>query len=421
MGMLAMSHRPPLYFLHIPKTAGTSIHAWLSGKYAFEQVFAGVDPAEVAGFAPADLDGYRYYSGHLGMGFSRRLKTEPRVVTWLRDPASRLFSSYNYLRSLDSEALRLLTDPFARAQREQALNLTFDQWVRLPQRTYAMHNLMAYSLAAPDARGTAILDSAKANLKSLAHFGLVERMQDSIDLLCFLFRWQPEEFTFYENRTQGQCTGSFSNATLAAIRKQNQLDIVLYNFARSLFDRRIRDMRSKLNLAGVDRARSLEAMRRWFREKNVGSLAATGWCSLDAARVGGGWVRPIRNADGRFVRWTGPEADSVLYLDAPRGDDLLISFMILSVMDAEILGSLRLELNGAPLAHSIEPSPLPDYPFAHLCQAKVSATLLDREPGLARLVFRVSRTFPEPAASDPIAGPKHLGLCLEEVKVRRIA
>ncbi|EPX75552.1 sulfotransferase family 2 domain-containing protein [Salipiger mucosus] len=85
-------------FLHIPKTAGQTIHAELArtmGKKA-------VSPVRVhtqAGPGAAQLPpGYRLYSGHIDWEALETLP-EPRFVfTVLRDPLERIASFYFYLR-----------------------------------------------------------------------------------------------------------------------------------------------------------------------------------------------------------------------------------------------------------------------------------------------------------------------------------
>lgn len=87
-----------IVFLHIPKTAGQTIHAELSrvvgaGKVSPVRVHTEAGPG-IGQFPP----GYRLYSGHIDW---EGLETvpEPRFVfTVLRDPLERIASFYFYLR-----------------------------------------------------------------------------------------------------------------------------------------------------------------------------------------------------------------------------------------------------------------------------------------------------------------------------------
>jgi len=102
--MNARSARP-IVFLHIPKTAGQTIHNQLAQMVGTEAV----SPIRVHSQKPQGLQmppGYRLYSGHLDWTEVDGL-ADPFIFTVLRDPAERIASFYFYLLA---EA-RLLTPP----------------------------------------------------------------------------------------------------------------------------------------------------------------------------------------------------------------------------------------------------------------------------------------------------------------------
>ncbi|SIT18039.1 Sulfotransferase family protein [Roseivivax lentus] len=93
----------PLVFLHIPKTAGQSVHR------ALGQALGGALGGE-AGLSPVRLHsqaargaaqlppGYRLYSGHIDWEALETLGPRARAFTVLRDPLERIASFYLYLR-----------------------------------------------------------------------------------------------------------------------------------------------------------------------------------------------------------------------------------------------------------------------------------------------------------------------------------
>lgn len=97
-----------IVFLHIPKTAGQTVHSEL-----VRIVGAGLtSPVRVHTQAPADgqfPDGYRLYSGHLDWGMLDQVTGGRFVFTVLRDPFERIASFYFYLHhkslALDTETL----------------------------------------------------------------------------------------------------------------------------------------------------------------------------------------------------------------------------------------------------------------------------------------------------------------------------
>lgn len=100
----------PIVFLHIPKTAGQTIHnelARMVGKRAVSpiRVHSQVGPGE-----PQMPAGYGLYSGHLDWTEIDTLPEDKFIFTVLRDPGERIASFYFYLLK---EAQRLTEDELA--------------------------------------------------------------------------------------------------------------------------------------------------------------------------------------------------------------------------------------------------------------------------------------------------------------------
>ena len=114
MSAAPLTAAAPLVFLHIPKTAGQSVHAALSGAAG-----AGcVSPVRVHAEAPRGAAqmpaGYSLYSGHIDWEALEALPPARRVFTVLRDPLERMASFYFYLRR---EAGKLSPAALARPER----------------------------------------------------------------------------------------------------------------------------------------------------------------------------------------------------------------------------------------------------------------------------------------------------------------
>lgn len=90
--------RSPIVFLHIPKTAGQTVHNGLARTVRA----ARVSPIRVHTQAQSPLgqfpEGYSLYSGHLDWTEIAHLPAARFVFTVLRDPAERIASFYFYLQ-----------------------------------------------------------------------------------------------------------------------------------------------------------------------------------------------------------------------------------------------------------------------------------------------------------------------------------
>ncbi|MEI4474180.1 sulfotransferase family 2 domain-containing protein [Frigidibacter sp. MR17.24] len=105
---------PRIVFLHIPKTAGQTIHFALA-RACGAQAVSPVRVHSQAAPGPAQLPpGYRVYSGHLDWEALDTVPAPRFVFTVLRDPLERIASFYFYLRR---EAAKLSPEELARPER----------------------------------------------------------------------------------------------------------------------------------------------------------------------------------------------------------------------------------------------------------------------------------------------------------------
>ena len=105
----ALAAQAPIVFLHIPKTAGQTIHNALAAMVGKRHVSPIRTHTQAPGAAPQMPAGYALYSGHIDW---TELETLPRgrfTFTVLRDPRERIASFYFFLlkeaEALDRDAL----------------------------------------------------------------------------------------------------------------------------------------------------------------------------------------------------------------------------------------------------------------------------------------------------------------------------
>jgi hypothetical protein len=228
-------------FLHVPKTAGTTLHHILERCYPRNQICSFKDPnyrSELENFQKLSTEtreAYRLIKGHLSFGFHRHLPGRSTYITFLREPVARALSFYHYARSHPEHYLYpLLGDDHV------------DLKILLRQRTPTTHELfnLQTSMVAGDEwddperpADRAALERAKQNLRS--HFdvvGLTEEFDTSLRLLRRRFGWKVRFYTRKNVTRRKDQIDNLDPETHSLVREANALDIELYQFARELFD-----------------------------------------------------------------------------------------------------------------------------------------------------------------------------------------
>lgn len=88
-----------IIFLHIPKTAGQSVHRYLQQFFQPDEVCPARENFQLLPFPTAQLQQFRLFSGHLDWSLLDAVHGPRFAFTILRDPIERLLSFYFFLRT----------------------------------------------------------------------------------------------------------------------------------------------------------------------------------------------------------------------------------------------------------------------------------------------------------------------------------
>ncbi len=218
-------------FLHIPKTAGTTLNRIIEWQYNPLAIFT-MDPYRIRA-TPERLQklserrrrSLRMVRGHLYYGIHEFLPQGATYFTMLREPVARFFSSYYFIQ-------RRPLHPMHRKVTTERIGV--EDFIRLTPRR---QNLQCSLIAGIGNDGTCddrILDKAKENLaKSFSVVGISERFEESLMLMAKTFDW---EIPFYENRKVSKTRPQIDPGAVEMIRDHNRLDLELYEFGKGLFE-----------------------------------------------------------------------------------------------------------------------------------------------------------------------------------------
>ena len=190
----------PIAFMHIEKTAGTSLTDFLERRFSpvlIRSRPSNADEADTEDRHPSTRS-YTMVHGHYALPFIQTHEPERQVVTILREPGSRLLSCYYYWRSRQlSSAVDDVNEATVLAGRVGLLDflrcsdpVVVDQIDNVYTRRLTGLDIPAHDGLSGDV-ALDIVDRALAALDSLAFVGITERFPESIMLLSERFGLVP--------------------------------------------------------------------------------------------------------------------------------------------------------------------------------------------------------------------------------------
>lgn len=212
--MMLRLDAPPLYFMHIPKTAGSSLSRWLAFVYGQRQTISIKLPHHLVRHTLESLRHYRCYTCHFGPGLLDLLERPDLLsMTVLRDPVECAISFVYFRQNQIARRVAHLPpdylermQPWVKSDLRELLQVPqFSQPIKDGQtrflgvtqdwRPYLRDGAIGSSgqplqwplrpLQQPDpADWPAVCAAARHRLETMDMVGITERMDETLELLC---------------------------------------------------------------------------------------------------------------------------------------------------------------------------------------------------------------------------------------------
>ena len=240
--------QPVLFYVHVPKTAGTTMRIVLLWLYWWNQIlWAKGNPylrEKARNMRAGDLSRIRLVAGHTRFGMHETLPFDNfQYFTVLRDPVERVLSQCYYMSQKPTHRL------YQVIQQENLSTRAL-----LEEGYISIHNVQTYWVSGADRSYflsgdyyPSIVQLAKQNIdRYFAFVGLNGWFDESLIMLRRRMGWKRYPIYAQKNvtgarRKQDQET----EATLDAVRRFNQMDIELYDYVARQFHQQLEAVRDE--------------------------------------------------------------------------------------------------------------------------------------------------------------------------------
>lgn len=221
-----------IVFMHIPKTAGTTLRLLIDQNYKIWEIYREYRQVPMKVKIPANV---KCIQGHQPFGFHDILDRPHTYLTMLRDPIQRVISEYYYIRAANAH------DPYIGEKIAKENMSLFDYVSSLDEKILLRTRNMQTRYAAGSLTLHNInLEKAKENLCNyFSVVGITEMFDQSLMLMKKEFGWEDVSYKKRVVNVDRPRNIQYPKELIEKIKENNELDIMLYNWAKEQLIKKI--------------------------------------------------------------------------------------------------------------------------------------------------------------------------------------
>lgn len=287
----------PIFFLHIPKTAGTAVRHFLEAplrRHEIVRVHGSAEEYERRRKEPFGPK-VKFLSGHVPYWFGEALPAR-QTMLFLRDPVERVLSTFYFWKSLPKPSPEDHSPEADLLRRTE--HLTLEEFIHDPASPGGgsisnfscrlVGHAQPWQVDSPfDEKIQAL---ACARLESIELLGIAEQMSESLELIARRLGIPFAGSLPRQNVTQGRRgAADIAPSLVRAIRDANEGDIALWESGRAELARRLRAGRPAPQ--GATDHRFLPVMREGKLRLLLGEdpILGSGWFEAERGKGGASW------------------------------------------------------------------------------------------------------------------------------------
>ncbi len=355
------------YFIHIPKTAGTSFINVIDGCVDEKEIFPHQLWQQLNQKIVNEKNNYRLLRGHFGGGSYKLLAPgNPHRLTILRHPLSLSISTFHFIKREKNTAVHqmvtknnmnlraFLEEPLTahKINNRMVRHLSFDlqqdpeaqelflssesikvvnQWIKTPKKISNKQRLTR----------------AKKAIMDCSWFGIQEKFSQSMQLFAYTFNRPPIGESPHINAHKP--SQEIDNYCKELIANQNEYDLALYQFALEIFNHKYETMCLRLKQQYTDVNLSIDDMIDKHYQAAAHNIAHEHIVyDFGSALLGNGWHRREKTQpENTFFRWTNNKLATIDFW--LRSRDYQLTIRIINAVSLKHLSELDIHINNVSI------------------------------------------------------------------------
>jgi hypothetical protein len=242
-----LPQKKPIFFVHCEKTGGTTLNHLIASHFNQNHVFYG-GYENIFQESINKLRSYELISGHFLLSDINWIPGDKKIISMFRDPYTRMTSWYNFIKAHEpDQSTNKKSIEIIKLAKKYPIEDFFNTDEMISNENFINNYTRTFSFKRESKENTLNLDLAIENMKNLTAFGIMEKYNESVDLIFRSLELSPPKIITKLNCLDDRIqAGDFKNIKkyhmtdklIELLQNFVNLDIIFYKRAVDIFEER---------------------------------------------------------------------------------------------------------------------------------------------------------------------------------------